>query len=135
MSSFLYTAGLRNVGSYQVAGTPYITGSTSIDNGEEVKVEFPKVTKSVTVHALSSSDGTGVDVHFNSLNADGRVAAGIHFIRLSHMEKFTFNVKCKEIYISNPASGVEPLSFTVTAELTTIPTQSMYVLTGSGLTD
>ena len=134
MSSFLYTVGLRNVGSYQAAGTPYITGSTSINNGDEVKVQFPKVTKSVTVHSLSSSDGTGVDIHFNSLSA-GRVVDGIHFVRLSHMEKFTFNVKCKEIYISNPATGAQPLSFTVTAELTTIPTESMFALTGSGLTD
>ncbi len=134
MSNFYYTAGLRSVGCYQVAGTPYITGSTTIENGEEVRVQFPKVTKSVTVHALSSSDGTGVDVHFNSLTS-GRVLDGVHYKRLSHMESFTFNVKCKEVYVSNPASGTEPLSFTVVAELTTIPTGSMFVLTGSGLTD
>jgi len=133
VSNLYYTAGLRSVGCYQVAGTPYITGS-SINNGVEVKLEFPKVTKSVTVHALSSSDGTGVDVHFNSLSS-GRVLDGIHYKRLAHMESFTFNVKCKEIYISNPASGTQPLSFTVVAELTTIPTGSMYALTGSGLTD
>ena len=133
MSNFYYTAGLRSVGCYQVAGTPYITGS-SINNGVEVKLEFPKVTKSVTVHSLSSSDGTGVDVHFNSLSS-GRVTDGVHYKRLAHMESFTFNVKCKEIYISNPASGTQPLSFTVVAEMTTIPTGSMFVLTGSGLTD
>ena len=133
MSNFYYTAGLRSVGCYQVAGAPYVTGS-SIDNGVEVKLEFPKVTKSVTVHSLSSSDGTGVDVHFNPLSS-GRVLDGVHYKRLSHMENFTFNVKCKEIYISNPASGTQPLGFTVVAELTTIPTGSMFVLTGSGLTD
>jgi hypothetical protein len=133
VSNFYYTAGLRSVGCYQVAGAPYITGS-SINNGVEVKLEFPKVAKSVTVHALSSSDGTGVDIHFNPLSS-GRVADGIHYKRLSHMENFTFNVKCKEIYISNPASGTQPLGFTVVAELTTIPTGSMFALTGSGLTD
>jgi hypothetical protein len=133
VSNLFYTAGLRSVGCYQVAGTPYITGS-SINNGVEIKIEFPKVTKSVTVHSLFSSDTTGVDIHFNSL-ASGRIADGFHYKRLSHMESFTFNVKCKEIYISNPASGVQPLSFTVVAELTTIPTGSMFALTGSGLTD
>ena len=71
---------------------------------------------------------------FNSLTA-GNVAGGIHFKRLLSMESFTFNVKCKEIYISNPATGTEPLSYTVVAELTNIPTGRMYELTGSGLTD
>jgi hypothetical protein len=134
VSSFIYSAGLHNAGSYQVAGAPYITGSTSINNGDEDRIQFPNVTKSVTVYALSSSDGSGVDVHFNSLTA-GNVAGGIHFKRLLSMESFTFNVKCKEIYISNPATGTEPLSYTVVAELTNIPTGRMYELTGSGLTD
>ncbi len=133
MSNLFYTAGLRSVGCYQVAGTPYITGS-SINNGVEVKLEFPKVTKSVTVHSHVSADTTGVDIHFNALDS-GRVLDGIHYKRLSGGESFTFNVKCKEIYISNPASGTQPLSFTVVAELTTIPTGSMFTLTGSGLTD
>ncbi len=73
-------------------------------------------------------------MHFNAL-ASGRVLDGTHYKRLSGGESFTFNVKCKEIYISNPASGTQPLGFTVVAELTTIPTGSMFVLTGSGLTD
>ena len=133
MSNFYYTAGLRSVGCYQVAGAPYVTGS-SIDNGVEVKLEFPKVTKSVTVHSHVSADTTGVDVHFNALTS-GRVLDGTHYKRLAGGESFTFNIKCKEIYISNPASGTQPLGFTVVAELTTIPTGSMFVLTGSGLTD
>ena len=37
-------AGLRNVGSYQVSGHPYVTGSV-IKAGEEVRVQFPNVTK------------------------------------------------------------------------------------------
>ena len=134
MSDFIYSSGLRNVGSYQSTGSPYFTGSAAIDNGDELRVQFPKVTKSVTVYALSSSDGTGVDVHFNSASS-GNVMGGMHYKRLSHMESFTFNVKCKEIYITNPASGTQPLGFTVTAELTNIPTSSMFALTGSGLTD
>ena len=129
-----YSVGLRNVGSYQATGAPYITGSNDIDNGDEIHIKFPKVTKSITIHQHVSSDGTGVDVHFNSL-ASGRVLDGFHYKRLAGGESFTFNVKCKEIYISNPASGTQPLSFTVVAQLTTIPTGSMFALTGSGLTD
>jgi len=46
----------------------------------------------------------------------------------------SFNVKCKEIYISNPDVS-EAGSYTVVAELTGISTLEMFALTGSGLTD
>jgi hypothetical protein len=134
MSYYKFGVGLSNVGSYQVAGSPWMTGSVNLNNGVEDKIEFPKITKSITVTSVSSSDGTGVDVHFNSLT-DGRVSGGTHFKRLVGGETFTFNVKCKEIYISNPASGTQPLEYRVVAELTNIPTERMFVLTGSGLTD
>ena len=31
-----YSVGLHNVGSYQVAGVPYITGSSTLGAGQEV---------------------------------------------------------------------------------------------------
>ena len=40
--------GLRNVGSYQVSGWPYTTGSAVADTAR-YKVSFPYVTKSITV--------------------------------------------------------------------------------------
>lgn len=43
-----YSVGLRNVGSYMVSGQPYITGS-AVNTGTEVKIEFPFVTKSITI--------------------------------------------------------------------------------------
>ena len=48
MSSNIYTTGLRNDGSYKVSGQPYVVRKT-INVGQEVKVEFPYVTKNVTV--------------------------------------------------------------------------------------
>ena len=35
------TPGLGSVGSYQIAGTPFITGST-INGGLETEINFPK---------------------------------------------------------------------------------------------
>ena len=46
--------GLRNVGSYQISGHPYVTGST-IAAGVEKKISFPYVTKSITVIASGST--------------------------------------------------------------------------------
>ena len=37
-----YTAGLRNVGSYQVSGIPWITGSNLVA-GRQHKIAFPSV--------------------------------------------------------------------------------------------
>ena len=43
-----YGVGLRNVSSYLVSGHPYITGSC-VNPGGEVKIEFPYVTKNITI--------------------------------------------------------------------------------------
>ena len=40
-----YRAGIGHVGSYQVSGIPWITGSTDIDDGQEQKISFPYVAK------------------------------------------------------------------------------------------
>ena len=46
--NFKYTAGLNNVGSYQVSGKPFVTAST-ISDGTEQQVQFPHVTNNITV--------------------------------------------------------------------------------------
>ena len=58
--------GLSNVGSYQSAGTPYMTGSTlAAENGKGsvMRFEFPRVAKSVTVRVVPTSfvGGDSVD--------------------------------------------------------------------------
>jgi hypothetical protein len=123
--------GLRNVGSYQASGHPYLTGSGAMAAGQEIQVSFPFVTKSVTVMASGSNPLIGVT--FNATGSDGRVEAGKHILGLAGGgTSFTFNVKCKEIWIHtlNATSG-----FTVYGSLTNIATAQMYDLTGSGLTD
>ena len=44
MSSNVYSVGLRNVGSYQVSGAPFVSGgvSSAVTNGS--RVAFPYVT-------------------------------------------------------------------------------------------
>ena len=65
MSSNIYTAGLQNVGSYRVSGQPFVVRKV-INAGDEVKVEFPYVTKNVTIrvptppnNAILTSFGQG----------------------------------------------------------------------------
>ena len=130
-----YTNGIGAVGSYQVAGVPYLTGST-IAPGQEHKIEFPTVAKSVLViNKDTDSSQSELQVHFNS-QTDGAVVSGRHYFPLDDQkDSISFNVKCKEIYISAPGTGAGNSRYFLVAELTGIATTQMFNLTGSGLTD
>ena len=146
-SKYRYRQGLGNAAAYQVSGHPYITGSTSLDNNRQVQILFPQVAKSVTVinradvelwvhfndanlHASSDSDDPASDHNYNE-----NVFNGKHYISLDNKkDSVTFDVKCKEIYITN-TSGQAAGAFQVLAELTSVHPNDMYALTGSGLTD
>ena len=132
--------GLGNTNSYLVSGVPWITGSAALGADSEHKIEFPYVTKTVTVIRLdtpSSADHT-LRVHFHTADISGgsnRVIAGNHFVELdSNEDSYTFNAKCKEIYLSTPNNGSNR-TYRVVAELTHIPAAEMYSLSGSGQTD
>ena len=128
--AFRYQAGIANVGSYQVSGNPWISGSTSLAGGAEDKLAFPAVAKTITVINDSSED---IRVHFNATGS-GNVVNGRHYVTLTAArDSIEMGIKCKEIYVSNPGSSAA--SYTVFAELTAISTREMIQLTGSGLTE
>ena len=145
----VYSPGLRNVGSYQVSGTPHITvvkfpaGETSANYG--LRVQFPYVTSRVVVfHAHANRTNDVLKVAFQSASA-GNVISGHHFMQVQGDHSFLeMDVKCKEIYVyayadGNSATTDTPATqlkwVTVYAELTNIPTSSMFHLTGSGITE
>jgi len=146
MSTFKrYAAGLHNVGSYQVSGLPYITGSANQGNGSavrEVKYEFPYVTKKITV--MNHANKT-IRIHFRPHDTPGtdpadssastsQVIDGLHYVELdSDEDKMEMNVKCREIYIST-AAGTTGAAYRIYAEMTNIPAAEMLPLTGSGIT-
>ena len=74
-----HSSGLQNVGSYQVAGVPWVTGSDDLDAGTEHTITFPLVTKSILVRNPGSVD---IRVHFAS-KADTKVYSQNHFLRIS----------------------------------------------------
>ena len=124
--------GLRNVGSYQVSGAPFVTGSTMI-SGQEVQISFPYVTKEVTVIASGSAIGE-LRIHFTSVSSSTNVIGNNHYVSLdSHEDAVTFNVKCKELWLSTPQGNAT--GFKMYASLTNVPTSSMFTLTGSGITE
>jgi hypothetical protein len=127
--------GLRNVGSYQISGHPYITGSL-LATGQEMYVSFPNVSREFTVINSGSGAGPVLRVHFNSTSSAGSVIAGHHYVTLeSDDQSITFHTKCKGVYVSCASNGGGDNGFEVLANLTSINVASMYDLTGSGLTD
>ena len=134
-----YAVGLQNVGSYQVSGTPYISGSNAHAKDTERKFSFPMVAKSVKVSCITR-DGAGLcpelRVHFNTNGGSSpAVVSGEHdFVLSGSIREVTLNVKCKEVYISTPDAGAVARKYRVYAELTQIPVARMFTLTGSGLT-
>ena len=128
-----YDAGIGNVGSYQVSGHPFITGS-SLAAGSEKKVSFPFVTKTITV-MQSASAATDLRIHF-AATGSGNVVSGKHYIVLrADKENIEMNMKCKELWLSCPASNTVATEFVLHASLTRIHKDRMWVLTGSGITD
>ena len=77
-------SGLGNSAAYQVAGKPYLTGSAidnengkSYINSKEYKVEFPTVTRKITVYNYSTD--ADLAVYFSSKATAPASLTGIHF--------------------------------------------------------
>ena len=147
MANFTYTAGLRNVGSYQVSGTPWVTGSASTTafTGQEVhRFSFPKVTKSFTVINTGTQDIYLTFSTTRTFTADGITGEQTYVSSDDQYDKYhyitvpaeggsvTMNMKCKEIYLANPHAS-NTTGYQIFAELTQIPTGSMFTLTGAGI--
>jgi len=124
--------GLSSVGQYQIAGTPFLSGS-DVANGAEVQISFPQITKSITVINNDSTGNDDIRVHFASKDANlGATITNNHYVTLDAKNaSVTFNVKASSIFVSN-ASG-NPSSFQLFAELTGIDNGYMTTLTGTGI--
>ena len=128
--------GLSDVGSYQQAGTPYVTGSDALGDGTVHVHIFPKVSKKITIWNQGQRD---IRIHVNS-NDKGPVISEHHYLTLSGtagdavaVAKLELEVKCPRIYVSNASGGTA--TYELFAELTGIEAGEMIgVLTGSGLT-
>lgn len=138
MSNFNYTTGLRNVGNYLVSGRPYITGSYIdgsdgiIEAGKELKVEFPKVTKSITFWNYCAGANDKLRVTFVSSGSMKNYSTAGNYVELAQDETITVSAKCKEVYLQ--ASGGD-IRWKLYASLTEIPKERMYALTGSGISE
>jgi hypothetical protein len=120
--------GIASVGSYQVSGHPFVTGSTNLDRGKEDTIKFPNVTKEVFIQNNGAAD---LRVHFASHSASNTPFQ--NFMLLNRASgSLRIGVKCRHLYVSN-VSAIENGNYRIYAELTGIDPGRMFSLTGSGI--
>ena len=160
-----HVPGLNNASSYMSSGHPYITGTMIPAEAHHpgqglhsIKISFPRVTKSFTIintdeifngdagaAGFTTGGTTAVGPFIVHFTPSASAIPGNHFVTMpTSGNSFTFNVKCKEVYLTNidltpGTDGANELahsaSFQLVAELTSIPAEEMYFLTGSGFTE
>jgi len=103
-----YGVGLNNVGSYQMSGMPFISGSIEVPESASATyevVKFPRVTKSVTVRN-DNADGEVMRLAFTAGGLKDRDSAGDtsvgeykRYIKLSGSTSISLDVRCTEVYL------------------------------------
>ena len=127
-ANYRFSPGPYSAGAYQISGRPFLTGSTIAGSGEIV-VEFPTVSKSITIINTGSQT---LRVHFDTLT-NSSVLSQQNFIEVpkpaagNDLNRLKLDVRCSKVYLSS-ASGT---TFQLAAELTLI--QDALSLTGSGI--
>jgi hypothetical protein len=129
--SNVYTVGLNNVGSYQVSGMPFASGSIAV-NSTAKKIEFPYVTQWIQVipHTGSADD---VKVGFSENGLGGSNYFRLHVTnnqnhQTSYMEPMP--LKVTELWLS--CDGSDTASVDVVAGLTNIPIERVANASVSG---
>lgn len=119
---YTYKAGIGASGQYIASGRPWIKSGTVATSATE-EYNFPAVTRTVTI--INSRD---VEMFFNELSpAENKVTL------LSTESPHTFELKCRELFLTNVHSPGATASVTVIAGLTGI--EEAYALSGSGITE
>jgi len=126
MATYQYKAGLHNVGSYQVSGAPFVTGSVVANVAVEVR--FPRVTKWVTV-ANHGTASVKVGFSENGMGNNPQDPADYFYPNNFYLRipphgsgsscTQTFEVKCVSIWLSGSHS------VDVAAGLTGLDTQTI----------
>ena len=130
MANNIYTVGLNNVGSFQVSGAPFATGSLTVpaSGSTPLKIEFPYVTQWVSV-TNTNSKHVRLGFSENGVKNGGNNYVLIH--EDNHPAEHTYYLKLTELYLlSDTAQSVA--NFSVIAGLTNIPVERINNISPSG---
>lgn len=115
MASNIYTAGLNNVGSYQVSGIPYATASFDPTSG--IQIDFPSVTRWIVV-AYSASADTKADLSIGFSENGSSGTSGNYFYNMKpNTTSPRLELKVTQLYLG----GGEANGVSIIAGLTNLP--------------
>jgi hypothetical protein len=116
-NQFNYKVGLNNVGSYQVSGKPFATGSIDCRTGITgvAQIDFPQVTNWVVV-SNNDSANNNCRIGFSNRGILGVGVPGNRFVEVSTTGSIRMDLKLSQLFLS----GSDNVS--VVAGLTFIPT-------------
>lgn len=122
--SNVYTAGLNNVGSYQVSGAPFATGSLNATGA--IKVEFPFVTS--WIYVKNNDTGNACKVGFSQLGVENSNYFTVHEDHSNNVDGSSprLDLKLSELWLSG-STDVDVL-----AGLTNIPVERVNNIGPSG---
>ena len=110
--------GLADVGSYQMSGIPFASSSITVpvNSSTPLKIQFPFVTKFVTIVNENTGSNVALRVGFSQLGVSG---SATNYFLLDNGESYTGEWRIEDIFlISNSTSQT---SASVIAGLTYIP--------------
>jgi len=90
--------GLGSVGSYQMSGIPYASASIAVPTsvGPVLKIQFPYVTKFVTIVNTGSFVTPNLRVGFSALGTSGSSAS--NYISLAYGESYTGEWRNEDLF-------------------------------------
>jgi len=123
MPEFQYKAGLHNVGSYQVSGTPYVTGSLIAPSGnaaQPLEITFPSVTQRIQIHNNNSTYAIKIGFSANGVKSSNHWLVEEHSTNGKTADRLEMKVKTDKIYLISADATHTVGNIYILAELTGI---------------
>jgi len=117
--------GFNNAAEFTASGLPWVLSGTV--SNSVVKYSFPKVTKDIVIINNNTTAAQRLRVGFTENGVNG--VGNAYYILVNGGSNITLNVRVKELYLLR--DGGSDISTSVCANLTTIDSMMMPVLTGS----
>jgi len=128
--SNIYSAGLNNVGSYQVSGVPFCSGAIDVNSygASGVKIEFPYVTSWVEIINVDTG-GEALYVGFSQAGVQGSNRFTIQQFNTGFGAPISdpLPIKVTEIWLSGACDSAD-----IVAGLTYLPVQQVTNVSPSG---
>jgi hypothetical protein len=121
MSEFKFAKpGLNSVGQYQMSGIPYASSSILVTNTAVTEIEFPTITKFVTVTNTHSGASSPLKVGFSTIG----VTNDKNHFTLDNGESYTGEFRVRSIFLAgdNAESTASVIAGLTMIELENLPT-------------